>query len=119
MNSLPPRPLAISMVCGGPTVLENQLITADLIDEMERYTAFAPLHTPIAVYIMRQSLELFPGVPNFVLSRLVLPSHHAGGGATHMPIPAEYSAMGVRRFGYHGICYESIIYQLSPMFRTS
>ncbi len=63
-----PRPAAIGhrMVCGGPTVLENQLITPALIDEMERYTAFAPLHTPIALYIMRQTLKLFPGVPNFV-----------------------------------------------------
>jgi acetate kinase len=33
---------------------------------------------------------------------------------THMPIPEEYSAMGVRRYGYHGISYESIIYQLQP-----
>jgi acetate kinase len=32
----------------------------------------------------------------------------------HMPIPAEYSAMGVRRFGAHGISYESIVYQLQP-----
>jgi len=32
----------------------------------------------------------------------------------HMPIPEEYSAMGVRRYGYHGISYESIIYQLQP-----
>jgi acetate kinase len=31
-----------------------------------------------------------------------------------MPIPDEYSAMGVRRYGYHGISYESIIYQLQP-----
>ncbi len=34
--------------------------------------------------------------------------------ATHMPIPAEYAAMGVRRYGYHGISYESIVYQLQP-----
>jgi acetate kinase len=31
-----------------------------------------------------------------------------------MPIPEEYSAMGVRRYGYHGISYESIIYKLQP-----
>jgi len=33
---------------------------------------------------------------------------------TQMPIPAEYSAMGVRRIGFHGISYESIILQLQP-----
>jgi acetate kinase len=32
----------------------------------------------------------------------------------HMPIPPEYAEMGVRRYGYHGISYESIIYQLQP-----
>ena len=110
-----PTPAAIGhrMVCGGPTVLENQLITSDLIDEMERYTAFAPLHTPIAVYIMRESLRLFPGVPNFVCLdsyfHRTMPEV-----VTHMPIPEEYSAMGVRRFGAHGISYESIVYQLQP-----
>lgn len=110
-----PAPAAIGhrMVCGGPTVLENQLITPELIDEMERYTAFAPLHTPIAVYIMREALHLFPGVPNFVC----LDSYFhrtMPDVVSHMPIPEEYSAMGVRRFGAHGISYESIVYQLQP-----
>lgn len=110
-----PTPAAIGhrMVCGGPTVQENQLITPDLIDEMERYTAFAPLHTPIAVYIMRESLRLFPGVQNFVCLdsyfHRTMPEV-----ARHMPIPEEYSAMGVRRYGAHGISYESIVYQLEP-----
>ncbi len=110
-----PTPAAIGhrMVCGGPTVLENQRITPELIDEMERYTAFAPLHTPIAVYIMREAARLFPGVPNFVCLdsyfHRTMPEV-----ATHMPIPEEYSAMGVRRFGAHGISYESIVYQLQP-----
>ena len=110
-----PVPVAIGhrMVCGGPTVQENQLITPELIDEMERYTAFAPLHTPIACYIMRESLRLFPGVPNFVCLdsyfHRTMPEV-----VTHMPIPEEYSAMGVRRYGAHGISYESIVYQLQP-----
>jgi acetate kinase len=110
-----PAPAAIGhrMVCGGPTVQENQLITPELIDEMEHYTAFAPLHTPIAVYIMRECLRLFPGIKNFVCLdsyfHLTMPEV-----AKHMPIPEEYSAMGVRRYGAHGISYESIVYQLEP-----
>jgi acetate kinase len=31
-----------------------------------------------------------------------------------MPIPAEYADMGVRRVGFHGISYESIVTQLQP-----
>jgi acetate kinase len=31
-----------------------------------------------------------------------------------LPIPEEYAAMGVRRYGAHGLSYESIVYQLAP-----
>ena len=110
-----PKPEAIGhrMVSGGPTVRENQPITPALIDEMESYTEFAPLHTPIAVYIMRESLRLFPGVPNFVILDTYF-HRTIPEVAWYMPIPTEYVNMGVRRYGYHGISYESIVYQLQP-----
>lgn len=110
-----PRPAAIGhrMVAGGPTIKDNQRITPELIDEMERYTAFAPLHTPIAVYIMREAMRLFPGVPNFVCLDTYF-HRTMPEVVTHMPIPEEYSAMGVRRYGAHGLSYESIVYQLQP-----
>jgi acetate kinase len=110
-----PAPAAIGhrMVCAAPTLQENQLVAPKMIDEMERYKDFAPLHTPIGAYIMRQALDLFPGVPNFACSdsyfHRTMPEV-----VTHMPIPAEYSSMGVRRIGFHGISYESIIHQLQP-----
>ncbi len=110
-----PAPAAIGhrMVSGGPTVLENQRITPELIDEMESYTAFAPLHTPIAVYIMREALRLFPGIPNFVILDTYF-HRTMPEVAKHMPIPHEYADMGVRRYGAHGVSYESIVYQLEP-----
>ena len=90
-----PAPVAIGhrMVCGGPTVQENQLITPELIDEMESYTAFAPLHTPIAVYIMREALKLFPGMPNFAILDTYF-HRTMPEVVTHMPIPEEYSGDG-------------------------
>ena len=110
-----PAPAAIGhrTVCGGPTVRENQRITPALIDEIESYAALAPLHTPIAVYIMREALKLFPGIPNFAILDTYF-HRTMPEVATAMPIPEEYAAMGVRRYGYHGISYESIIYQLQP-----
>ncbi|MGB6696121.1 MAG: acetate kinase, partial [Terracidiphilus sp.] len=86
-----PAPAAIGhrTVCGGPNIRENQRITPELIDEIESYAALAPLHTPIAVYIMREALKLFPGIPNFAILdtyfHRTLPEV-----ATRMPIPSEY-----------------------------
>ncbi len=110
-----PKPAAIGhrTVCGGPTVRENQLITPAFIDELESYQELAPLHTPIAVYIMREALKLFPGIPNFAVLDTYF-HRTIPEVASRMPIPEEYVAMGVRRYGYHGISYESIVYQLQP-----
>ena len=110
-----PIPAAIGhrMVCAAPALQSNLRVTAEMIDEMERYKSLAPLHTPIGAYIMRQALQLFPGVPSFACSdsyfHRTMPKV-----VTRMPIPAEYSAMGVRRIGFHGISYEFIVYQLQP-----
>ena len=110
-----PAPKAIGhrVVCGGPDIRENQRITPQLIDEIESYAALAPLHTPIAVYIMRQALTLFPGIPNFAILDTYF-HRTIPEVASVMPVPEEYAKMGVRRYGYHGISYESIIYQLQP-----
>lgn len=110
-----PKPAAIGhrMVCGGPTVTENQLITPALIEEMERYISFAPLHNPIALYIMRQTLQLFPGIPNFVCLDSYF-HRNLPEVTRQLPIPAKYTEMGVRRFGAHGLSYESIVANLSP-----
>jgi acetate kinase len=110
-----PAPAAIGhrMVCGAPTLMENQRVTPAMIDEMERFKDLAPLHSPIGAYIMREALRLFPNVPNFACSdsyfHRTMPEV-----CRHLPIPQEYSAMGVRRIGFHGISYESIIMQLQP-----
>ncbi|HEX4319953.1 MAG TPA: acetate/propionate family kinase [Acidobacteriaceae bacterium] len=108
-----PRPVAIGhrMVCGGPTVTEDQRLTPELIAEMERYTSFAPLHAPSEIYIMRQTMQLFPDVPNFVC--LDSWFHRDLPEVTrYLPIPIEYREMGVRRFGAHGLSYESIVAHL-------
>ena len=110
-----PAPAAIGhrTVCGGPTITENQRITPQLIDQIDSYAALAPLHTPIAVYIMREALKLFPGIPNFAILDTYF--HRTMSELVKaMPIPEEFVAMGVRRYGYHGISYESIVHQLQP-----
>ena len=110
-----PLPAAIGhrTVCCSPTVRENQRITPDLIDEIDSYAGLAPLHTPIGVYIMRESLRLFPGIPNFAVLDTYF-HRTMPEVATYLPLPEEYFDMGVRRYGFHGISYESIVHQLQP-----
>jgi len=110
-----PQPAAIGhrMVSAGPKITENMQLTPELIDEMERYTSFAPLHAPSEIFLMRQAQKVYPGTPNF----MCLDSwfHRDLPDVTRrLPIPAEYTAMGLRRFGAHGLSYESIVGRLQP-----
>ena len=110
-----PAPAAIGhrTVCCSPTVRENQRITPVLIDEIDCYAGLAPLHTPIGVYIMREALRLFPGIPNFAVLDTYF-HRTMPQVATWLPLPGEYFEKGVRRYGFHGISYESIVHQLQP-----
>jgi len=110
-----PRPAAIGhrMVSGGPNITENQRLSTELIDEMKRCAPFAPLHIPAAIYIMREAMKLFDGVPNFVCLDNCF--HRDLPEVTRrLPVPMEYAEMGVRRYGAHGLSYESIVAALEP-----
>jgi acetate kinase len=108
-----PRPQAIGhrMVAGGPRLTQHQRITPEVLDEMECCIAFAPLHSPIAIYIMKQTEKLFPGVPNFVCFDSAFHTS-IPETAARFAIPEPYVEKGVHRYGAHGISYESIVYQL-------
>jgi acetate kinase len=51
--------------------------------------------------------------PQLRLPGHLLPSPHAEV-VSSLPIPEEYAAMSVRRYGAHGLSYKSIVYQLEP-----
>jgi acetate kinase len=111
------QPAAIGhrMVCGGPTVVEHQRITPALLEEMERYSSFAPLHSPSEIRLMREAMKRYENVPNFVCldSRF----HRDLPAVTReLPIAEEWRAKGLRRFGAHGLSYESLVQHLGGTF---
>jgi acetate kinase len=108
-----PAPVAIGhrMVNGGPNLVTHQLITAQVLDEMTRCADFAPLHTPAAVRLIRHLQTVYPQIPQFACFdtefHQTLPEC-----AYRLPIPEKYSAQGIRRYGFHGLSYASIVHQL-------
>ena len=108
-----PQPEAIGhrMVSSSPEVTENQFVTPELVERLERYVHFAPLHTPPALHILRQTLRAYPRVPSFIaldswFHRDLPPV------ARTLPVSASITALGVHRYGAHGLSCESIVDQL-------
>ena len=97
----------------GPVLDRHQRITPEVLTALEAAKSFAPLHDPEAVAIIREGQRLLPGVPHFACFDTVF-HNTMPEQATIYPIPAEYREQGVRRFGFHGLSYESVVHQMQP-----
>lgn len=99
------------MVHGGPHLREHQRITPDLLRTLEAATQFAPIHIPAALKLLRETEKLLPGVPQYACFdtafHRTMPER-----ARHFPLPRRLYDLGVERFGFHGLSYESMVARL-------
>ena len=104
-------PVAVGhrVVHGGPHLLEHQLITPLVLDELRSATHFAPLHIPQALSLIASAQSLFPSAAQFACFDDVF-HQTMPEVATHLPIPQRYFDAGVRRYGFHGLSYESLVH---------
>jgi acetate kinase len=60
-----PKPAAIGhrIVHGGPKLRQHCFIDDTVLTQLEAATAFAPLHIPSALSVIRFAQEHFPGLP--------------------------------------------------------
>jgi acetate kinase len=81
------------------------------IGVLEAASAFAPLHVPSALSVIRFAREHFPGLPQAACFDTTF---HAGlqEVANVLPISREFQLEGIRRYGFHGLSCESIMHQL-------
>ncbi len=95
----------------GAKLREHVRITDKVMEQLKEAGAFAPLHDPTAVTIIEEMRRRFPEVGHFAcfdtIFHQTMPEE-----ATRYPIPEEHAAQGVRRYGFHGLSCESIVYQL-------
>src|ERR1700686_2106754 len=85
-------PVAVGhrVVHGGPKLREHQIITPKVVEQLRAATHFAPLHIPQALKLIATAQSIFP--------------------AEHFALPQCYFDAGIRRYGFHGISYESLVH---------
>ena len=107
------EPIAIAhrLVHGGPDLLDHQLITPAVLKTLNNSIHFAPLHLPASLKLIEAAGQAFPGLPQFACFDTVF-HKTMPKAASHLPLPQEYWAEGVRRYGFHGLSYESIVHAL-------
>lgn len=107
------EPVAVGhrIVHGGPDVVEHQSITPRLIEKLRAATHFAPLHIPQALSLIDSAQSLFPLARQFACFDDVF-HRNMPEVAAHLPIPDRFYAAGIRRYGFHGLSYESLVHRL-------
>lgn len=113
-DSRMPAPGAVGhrIVHGGPKLRQHCLIDDSVLRQLEAATAFAPLHTPAALSVIRGAQEHFPRLPQVACFDT---NFHAElpEVARVLPIPRELQSEGIQRYGFHGLSYESIVHHLA------
>ena len=109
-----PAPAAIGhrIVHGGPKLRQHCLIDDSVLRQLEAASAFAPLHTPSALSVIRFAREHFPGLPEVACFDTTFHASLADV-ARVLPISKELQSEGIQRYGFHGLSCESIVRQLA------
>lgn len=99
------------VVQGGPKHIHPERINEKMLKDLESYVYLAPNHLPDEIKLMRTFRNTFIGIPHFACFDTYfhkdMPTY-----AKFYPLPEKYQEMGLMRYGFHGLSYESIFQQL-------
>ena len=95
----------------GARLQNHARIDEEVLRELEGAAVFAPLHDPEAVEVIREGMKRFPEAGHYACFDTVF-HRTMPKVATVYPVPEEVRAQGVRRFGFHGLSCESVVWQM-------
>ena len=99
------------MVHGGRKLTAPVRLTPDIRVEIGNCTPLAPLHNPHNLAAINTLAELAPDLPQYASFDT---SFHASNPevATRYAIPRMIETKGIRRYGFHGLSYASLVRRL-------
>lgn len=96
------------VVFGGDELVEPVLLDEAHIDAIDRLRIFAPLHQAKSVELIRAVRKLFPDLAQTASFDTAF--HQTMPDTVRLfAIPRELADRGIKRYGFHGLSYKSII----------
>ncbi len=105
------------VVHGGPKYSQPQRITAEMIEDLQRLTAFDPEHLPEEILLAAAFHRRFPDLLQVACFDTAF-HHDLPRVARVLPVPRRYEVQGVRRYGFHGLSYEFLMGELARLAGT-
>ena len=104
----PPDAAGHRFVHGGPRHHAPALLDSGLIASLREAVPFAPLHLPAALLGVEAVAARRPGMPQVACFDTDF-HWNMPELARRLPLPRELDEAGVRRYGFHGLSYESVV----------
>jgi acetate kinase len=114
----PPDALGYRVVHPGPNLRGHQRLTPEVLAELKKAVVFAPLHDPEALEMIEEMMRRAPDVARFACFDTVFHETMPEEASVYA-LPAEVRAEGVRRYGFHGLSCESVVYQMRRASRVA
>ncbi len=92
----------------GAKLNSHQRITPQVLDDLEQASAFAPLHDPATIAVIREGMIRFPNVGHYACFDTIFHQTMPEAAFTYA-LPATFREQGLRRYGFHGLSCESIL----------
>jgi len=104
------------LVHGGPTHTTPERLDARLMESLRKLAPLAPLHLPGELSVIEAVSARFPALPQVVCFDTAF-HHRMPEEARRLPLPRALWDAGIRRYGFHGLSYEYIVWRLGPAAR--
>ena len=100
------------VVHGGPKYSQPQVITPQMIADLHQLEAFDPDHLPEEILLTEAFHHRFPDLLQVACFDTAF-HHDLPRVAQILPLPRQYEAKGVRRYGFHGLSYAFLVEELA------
>jgi acetate kinase len=106
------------VVHGGEKYSKPTIVTQDILKELEDLAHLAPLHNPVNVLGIKESVKLLPETPQVAVFDTAF--HHKIPAYAHLyGLPYEYyKEHAIRRYGFHGLSHHYVGLKAAEFLKT-
>src|SRR5689334_8972925 len=104
------------VVHGGPVFSTPRRVDREVLDALRGLVPLAPLHLPSEIAIIEAIAREHPDVPQVACFDTAF-HRRMPESAQRLPLPRALWDDGVRRYGFHGLSYEYVVWKLGAAVR--
>jgi acetate kinase len=106
------------VVHGGERFTAPTRLTPEVLAELEALVPLAPLHNGPALQVMRHLATVWPELPQWACFDTAFHATLPAAARTYA-LPEDWRALGLRRFGFHGLNHQHVAETVSRRFGTT